>query len=470
MSHIKYVLTITIFSAAFLSCKKGFLTIAPQSQATEANFFKTTADVTTAVTAAYAPLRGSSQYHGHFVTMMEARGDNVEDQNPGGNAGREYNIDRFIANSDNVALSAAWGSIYNAIARCNMILSKLEVVANPALKQQYEGEMRFLRALNYFNVVRLWGAAPLVLQPITTAESKLLIRKSTTEIYAAIEEDLTKASTLLPTGYTVKTDIGRATAGAAKALLGKVYLTQKKFGPAATVLKDLLPLQTNPYKYQLLPNVSDVFKVDNKMNAEVIFAARYDKTLAGQGHGLSYYFNQPILDPKLLNAYEATDTRRALLNTVNVDANNKPVNKYADTFDPVTKTMGRDYIILRYADVLLMYAEAVNEQAYSSDEAGDAFTYLNKVRARANASLFTAAILPDQTSFRTAILQERRLELPLELQRWFDLVRTNTAVDALKNSGLTAITIQPYQFLFPIPQSEIEIMNNPVTFGQNDKY
>jgi starch-binding outer membrane protein, SusD/RagB family len=464
------VILLILFGSLFVACKKDFLTIAPQSQVTEANFYKTTADITIALTAAYASLQSSSQYNGHFVTMMETRGDNVEDQNPGGNAGRDYNIDRFTAKSDNVAISGAWSSLYNAIARCNTTLAHLDVVTNTTLQSQYEGELRFLRALHYFNIVRLWGAAPLVLKPATTEESKMLTRNSVAEIYTAIEEDLTKATSLLPAVFTEKTDIGRATAGAAKALLGKVFLTENKYAQAIAVLKELLPVNTNPYKYNLLPNVADVFTVTNKMNAEIIFAVRYDKTVAGQGHGLNTYFNQPPLDPKLLSAYSTGDTRRALLNTTTVDANNKPVNKYYDTFDPTTKNMGRDYIILRYADVLLMYTEALNEISYSNDEAGDAFVYLNKIRTRAGVPAYTATMLPDQASFRNAVLQERRLELPLELQRWFDLVRTNTAIEALKNSGLTTITIQPYQFLYPVPQSEIDIMNNPTKFPQNNNY
>ncbi len=465
---------IQVFSLAALlmtvACKKQFLDIAPQSQATEANFYKTTADITAAVTACYAPFQGSSMYNGHFTTLMEVRGDNVEDQNPGGNAGRDYNIDRFLAKSDNAAVSSAWSGLYNDISRCNTTLSHLDVVTNPSLRSQYEGELRFLRALDYFNIIRLWGPAPLVLKPTATEEATKLVRSPAADLYAAIETDLTQAVTLLPSVYAQPGDIGRATAGAAKALLGKVYLTEKKFSLAATVLKDLLPVGSNPYKYNLLSNIADVFSVTNKMNAEVIFAVRYDKTIPSEGHGLNYYFNQPVLDPKLLSAYGGTDKRRALLNTTTVDANNKPVNKYYDTFDPTNKAMGNDYIVLRYADVLLMYAEALNEGGYNGDPAGEPFVYLNKIRSRSGAILYTAVDLPDQGSFRTAIYNERRLEFPLEWQRWFDLIRTNTAIDALQNSGLTKITIQPYQYLYPIPQSEIDIMNNPTGFGQNQGY
>lgn len=460
----KYIYTLLFISTALFSCKKDFLTIVPQSLATDAAFYKTTADLNNAVTASYAPLQ--NMYGGNFISFMEVRGDNVEDLNPGGNAGTDYNIDRFLAKSDNAYIATTWGNLYDAVSRCNTALSHLDVVDNAALKSQFEGELKFLRALHYFNIVRLWGAAPLIMKPVTANEAKTIGRSAPAELYSAIESDLNQAITLLPVTYGSTADLGRATRGAAKALLGKVFLTEQKYSEAVNTLKDLTPISGNAYNYALLTNVGDVFNVSNKMNAEVIFAVRYNKTIVGQGHGLSQYFNQPALDPKLLSDYGTTDTRRALLNTVTIDANNKPVSKYYDTYDPNTKTLGNDFIVLRYADVLLMYAEALNEVGYSAA----AFDYLNAVRGRAKAALYTATELPDQATFRTAVLRERRLEMPLELQRWFDLVRTRTAIAALQNSGLTPISIQAYQYLYPVPQSEIDIMKNPAIFAQNPGY
>lgn len=460
----KYILFLFAGCITLFSCKKEFLTIVPQSLATDVAFYKNTTDLSNAVTASYASLQG--MYAGDLIALMEVRGDNVEDLNPGGNAGTYYNIDRFLAKADNIVLSATWGTLYNSIARCNTALAHLDVVDNAASKAQFEGELKFLRALHYFNMVRLWGAAPLIQKPVTAEEAKLIGRSSATELYTAIEGDLTQAIALLPVKYANAADLGRATQGAAKALLGKVYLTEKKYSQAVNVLKDLVPVAGNTYGYALLPNIADVFSVNNKMNAEVIFAVRYNKTLVNQGHSLSVYFNQPALDPKLLSAYSSTDTRRDLLNITTIDANNKPVNKYYDTFDASTKTLGNDFIVLRYADVVLMYAEALNEVGYSAA----AFDYLNALRIRAKARAYLPADLTTQESFRTAVLQERRLEFPLELQRWFDLVRTNTAITALAGSGLTPLTIQAYQYLYPVPQSEIDIMKNPAIFPQNPGY
>jgi starch-binding outer membrane protein, SusD/RagB family len=459
---MKKAIYILLISCVLFSCKKDFLTIVPQSSATGVAFYKNTTDLNNAVTACYSSLQ--NMYYGNFVTMMEARADNVEDLNPGANAGTEYNIDRFLAKADNTDITNTWATMYNAISRCNTALIHLDVVTDASLKTQFDGELKFLRALHYFNIVRMWGAAPLVLTPIDANTAKAMPRSSVTDIYAAIEKDLTDAVAELPVTFT-GANLGRATQGVAKTLLGKVYLTEQKYGMAVTTLQDLVS-SSNAYGYQLLPNIASVFDVNNKMNAEIIFAVRYNKSVIGQGHGLPTYFNQPGLDPKLISAYQPGDTRADLLNIIQLDINNKPVKKYYDTFDPNTKNLGNDFIVFRYADVLLMYAEAENEVAYSTD----AFQYLNAIRTRAGATTFTTTDLPDQASFRTAVLQERRLELPLEEHRWFDLIRTNTAIDALKNSGLTTIIIQSYQYLYPIPQTQLDLSTNKTGFTQNTGY
>lgn len=452
-----------------VSCKKSFLTPVPESTATSLNFYKTTADITNAVTACYQPLQSASMYAQDFIIMMELRSDNIEDQNPGGDAGREFNIDRFMAGSDNTIFSDAWFALYNGISRCNQVLAHLDVVTDNGLKAQYEGEARFIRALHYFNLVRLWGGVPVVLQPTSTQEAQSIGRSSVEAVYAAIEDDLIKAAAVLPATYA-SADLGRVTAGAAKGLLGKVYLTEKKYSQAVNALKDLIPAGTNPYKYTLLPNIADVFSVTNKLNAEILFAVHYDKTLINEGHTFPSYINRPVFDPNLLSGYQSGDTRRDLCNLVTVDANTAVMKKYADTFDPTTKLAGYDYIVLRYADVLLMYAEALNEVAYSSDPNSDNFKYLNLVRSRAKATVFTPTLLPNQGAFRDAVLQERRLELPMEFSRWFDLLRTNTAINALQNSALTKITIQPYQLLYPIPFQQVVVIHNPSIFPQNPGY
>jgi len=465
--YITYTAIFLMLTA--VSCQKSFLSPDPVSTATSVTFYKTPGDIANAVTACYQPLQANTMYGNDLQIMTELRSDNVEDQNPGGDAGREFNIDRFLAGSDNTIFSDTYYAHYNAIARCNQVLNHLDVVTDATLKAQYEGEARFLRALYYFNLVRLWGGVPLVLKPISTQEAMTVGRSSTTEVYAAIEADLTQAGNLLPKTYNAA-NTGRATSGAALGMLGKVYLTEQKYSQAVSTLKILIPPGTNPYKYTLLNNVADVFSTTNKFNSEVLFAVHYDKTLVNEGHTFGTYINSPVIDPNLLNAYQSGDTRRALLNITSVDATTRVVNKYYDTYDPTNKTAGNDYILLRYADVLLMYAEALNEVGYSSDPNSDNFVYLNLVRSRAKAAVFTPALLPDQASFRTAVLQERRLELPFEWSRWFDLIRTNTAIQAFQTTALIKQTIKPYQLLFPLPFQQVNVIHDPSIFPQNPGY
>jgi starch-binding outer membrane protein, SusD/RagB family len=455
---LQLICCLAALSLTLSSCNK-FLEIEPKSDPTVASYYKNTDDIRNAVNGCYAALQGKNQYMQHFITLMETRSDNVSDNNSGGNAGRDYNIDRFIAGADNVVFLEAWQSIYNDIYRCNLALSNMEVVNSAALRRQYEAELRYLRALNYFNAVRLWGDIPLTLIPVSPEASYNLIRNPQAEVYSAIEADLLAAAGGLPLAFG-GADVGRATKGSAQSLLGKVYLTEKKFGDAARVLQEVIASN----QYQLLPNIADVFASANKLNKEIVFAVRYNKSVVDEGHPVLTYFDGPVLDPALLNGYQSTDNRRDLLNTVPSNSRN-PVKKYFDAFDLNTNNVGNDFPVLRYADVLLMCAEALNEQAYNGS--GMSMSYLNQVRARANASTFTSTNLPDQASFRNAVYQERRLEFPLECQRWFDLVRTNTAGPAMQAVNLN---IQPWQYLYPIPLTEVQIVNDPKTFPQNPNY
>jgi hypothetical protein len=453
----------TLLLAALLSaCGEDFLDRSPQSEVDVPNFYRTAADINSAVNAAYGALQKNEQYGSDFLVLMEYRSDNAVDNDPSANAGIRYDIDRLREIPTNSVLSGAWGSLYNGIYRCNEILARIDDIAmEETLKNRYRGEARFIRALSYFNLVRLWGPVPLVRTPITTQESQRTQRDDVSQVYAAIEEDLLLAARDLPPSYP-PAEAGRATSGAAKALLGKVYLTEKKHSEARAILKEVIDAKT----YSLLPNLADVFSVANKNNAEVVFAVKYRKGGVGEGHGL--YFGTVALDPvdpSLKSAYAPADTvRRRLLDLVTLSGTQKVVRKYFDQLSGAND-VGNDFIVLRYADVLLMYAEALNEEGYQGG--GEAFTALNAVRTRAKLGPLTAAELPDQVGFRAAVLNERRLELALENHRWFDLLRTGTALPALQSVG---IAVPDTRLLYPVPQSEIDIMDNPTGFPQNPGY
>ncbi|CCH51333.1 RagB/SusD domain protein [Fibrisoma limi BUZ 3] len=456
---------ILLCGLGLVACQNDFLDLKPQSQPNVDNFYRTANDFGNAVNGAYDALQSSNQYGGDFNTLIEARGDNVLDNDPSSNAGLRYNIDRFIEPTTNTILRDTWGSLYTGINRCNLILDKIDAVAMDArLKARYKGEAQFIRALSYFNLVRLWGRVPLVLKAGTTADARSYVRNDVTEVYAAIEKDLTDAAANLPASYT-GADIGRATSGAAKGLLGKVYITEKKYAQAVPVLREVITSGT----YRLLPNVADVFNVANKNNAEIVFAVKFRKGVGGsltEGHGLWYGTNiGDNIEPTLRAAYPAGDKRLPLTVQVPVPSNvNVVPRKYYDEFS-ATNDVGNDFPVLRYADVLLLYAEALNEVEYQAT--GEAFQRLNEVRTRAGVATYTATQLATKDAFRAAVINERRLELALENDRWFDLIRTGTAVDALK---VTNITVPTYRVVYPIPQSEIDTYNNPTAFPQNQGY
>ncbi len=451
--------------AAFLglsACEKDFLELAPESQPNVNDFYKNAGDILNGVNAAYASLQTGSLYGGRdFQDLTEYRADNVFDNDPSANSGLRYNVDRFLAGSENTIFESVWRRLYLTVYRCNIVLDRIDGVEMDAtLRNRYKGELQFIRALAYFHLVQLWGPVPLVLKDQTTEASRSNVRNTVAEVYAAIESDLKAAATNLPKSYAAA-DLGRVTSGAAKGLLGKVYLTQKKYPDAVTTLREVV----TSGDFTLMATPALVFDPKNEYNKEILFAVRFSLANASESHGL-YYSSQigDFVEPSLRNLYGATDQRKALLDLRKpTGTQNQTAVKFFE--EPTNNVVGTDFPVLRYADVLLMYAEALNEAGYQAT--GDALTNLNAVRTRAGVPAYASAELPNQAAFRDAVLLERRLELPLELHRWYDLVRTGRAKDALKAIGLT---IQDFQLLFPIPNSQVQIYNNPTGFPQNQGY
>ncbi|WP_242156266.1 RagB/SusD family nutrient uptake outer membrane protein [Aestuariivivens sediminis] len=455
MRIIIYIVTLFLVIS---SCSDSFTDLASENNSTTDSFYKTPDDFNAAIMAAYAKLQGQV---GLYFELSEWRSDNLDLGAPTAGTQDRYNINKFQETSANELIRDAWANYYNGIFRANSVTDNLGGVNfDEILMKQYEAEARFIRALTYFNIVRLWGDAPIISSVVSSEESLKIGRSPVTEVYQFIEEDLQFAANNLPSSYPAQ-DYGRATSGAAKTLLGKVYLTQKKYGDAVTVLNGVLG------EYGLLNNVADVFDTGNKNNSEIIFSIRFNKEIQGEGHGLWFAVSDISISPftsKIINAYTESDARKDLIDYVPAGNLLVPA-KFFDT-ESSFRNFGNDYILLRHADVLLMLSEALNEQGYQSG--GTAFSYLNEVRERSNLTPLTATDLPDQARFREAVLQERFLEFPFEGHRWFDLVRTNTAASEI-NSGI-GVVIQDYQLLYPVPQAEIEKINNTSIFYQNNGY
>jgi tetratricopeptide (TPR) repeat protein len=383
-------------------------------------------------------------------------------------------------------MHSTWQNYYQAIFRINTIIEKLNgadvaVVKN---KDRYIAEAKFLRALSYFDLVRIFGAVPMITSPVTIGEGYKIGRESVDNIYnKVIIPDVLGAESGLPLKFT-GSDVGRPTKGAAKALLGRVYLTLKDFAKAEIKLQEVTTMG-----YALLPNYNDLFDYSkDEHHSEYIYDIEYEQGM-GEGSRLTNAFapnSQPFTTffgiggngdeqnsptQALINLFDPKDKRRditvgvtggfynrdSVLVKLPTNTNQTYTKKYI-TPVPVINDSRANWKVIRYADVLLMLAEALNENGKTTE----ALTYLNQVRARAGLTGYSN-LTKDAT--RANIYLERRLELSFEGVRWFDLVRTGQAYATLQKDGML-----PYMTVFPIPLSQIQLINNPTIFPQNEGY
>ncbi len=460
----KILVLASLATLLMTSCGDSFFDLEPASSVTIDKVYKTASDYNVAVIGCYAKLQSQVNF---YTECCEYRSDNLSLDAPTAGTQDRYDIDHFTEKPSNGILSSYWANFNNNVYRCNLLLDQIDG-ANFAenLKKQYKGEAMFIRALNYFNMYRIWGGIPATKHVVSAAEALKVARYSDEQMFDLIAGDLKEIvdNNYLPETYS-SADMGRATSGAAKALLGKVYLTFHKWTEAKDILSQLIG------KYQLVSPIAQVFNVDNKNNNEIIFAVHFNKEIEGEGHSYWYNLTNASDDTNqtssLLNTFPTGDTRKDLITYVQVEKNVRLMNKFYDTKSPTFKTVGNDLILLRYADVLLMYAEALNEIQYDASEGSLALKYLNAVRQRAGISNLTAKQLPTQDKFRKGILVERQREFPYEGQRWFDLVRMGFAKSVMAENG---VEIKDYQLLFPIPQQEIEKVGNKSIFWQNPGY
>ncbi len=460
----KTIILASLATLLMTSCGENFFDLEPASSVTVDKVYKTASDYNVAVIGCYSKLQSQVNF---YTECCEYRSDNLTLSAPTSGTQDRYDIDHFTEKPSNGILSSYWANFNNNIYRCNLLLDQIDNADfSESLKKQYKGEAMFIRALNYFNMYRTWGGVPATKHVVSAAEALKIGRYSDEQMFDLIAGDLKEivSNNYLPDSYT-SADMGRATSGAAKALLGKVYLTFHKWTEARDILAQLIG------KYQLVTPIAQVFNVDNKNNNEIIFAVHFNKEVEGEGH--SYWFNitnatdDTNQSNSLVNTYPTGDTRKDLITYVKAANNVYLMNKFYDVKSTTFNVVGNDQILLRYADVLLMYAEALNEIGYDASEGSLALKYLNAVRERAGISDLTAKQLPTQEKFRKGILVERQREFPYEGQRWFDLVRMGFAKSVMAENG---IEIQDYQLLFPIPQQEIEKIGDSSILWQNPGY
>ena len=509
-------LSILLLLISFCSCKKVIDTV-PLSTLSTVTYYSNVAEMKAALTGCYNGLQKPMNVEWQ---LTELRTDNSKQGSPGSTASTNRDLsdlDMFTPSTSHQTIYNYWLYSYNNIRNCNIVLQKSGVVYDAAAgvnnftavpipttdaeRKQIAGEALFIRAYHYFNLVRLYGGVFLVHTPITAVEAKTMNRVDEASIYKFIEADLKAAianTSALKFNQIAASDLGHANAWAAKGLLAKVYLTLNRKTEAATLLQDII----SNSGYGLQSTYANVFAITNEMNSEIIFAVRYKSgglglgghfantfaplgsgsaVINGDGDGLNYPTND-------IDTATNGDIRKATIMAVygTGTAAKLYVKKF---FSPVviTDDAENDWPVLRYADILLMMAEA---QGYSPSS----IDYINSVRPRAGLPLYTVTNITNVTQFELALSNERRIEFAFENQRWFDMVRFNSTLITLTSEQIMKdhftdeffnhyrLYVAPaptlaelyaqttrQRMLLPIPQREIDT-NTGLVIPQNPGY
>jgi hypothetical protein len=464
----------------YTGCAKNLKEI-PNSFLEEDNSFKTASDATVALDAVYARLR--TIYSLTMVNLADLNSEELTIQAVGGASSLE--LDNNVYTASNPNFDDFYTNNYLLIDRANRVIKNVPGIAMDATaKAQIIGEAKFLRALAYFNLVQAFGDVPLVTTPTADVIHVAIKRNAAADVYAQIIGDLKDADAAgLPVKYTAAGQVGRATIGAVRSILAKVYLTTKDYPNAASMAKEVIDSKA----YTLFPDYKNVFPPENKNGQEHIFSAQYSclKTAYGSPFAefFAIYFSYPVnqgggtyqADSTYVGSYLPGDYRKQITivtQKVNpatgalvVSRTGPSVDKYWDPSPCGEYTARNNFMIIRYADVLLMYAEALNE---ISGPTADAYDAINQVRARARNG--NPAANPQdlsgltQEQFRDAVLQERGWELCYEGHRRWDLLRTGKYLSVLQAAG---IPVAAKNLLYPIPQHEMDV-NSALT--QNTGY
>lgn len=450
----------------FFSCSDDFTELAPISNRNEAEFYKNANDFIAAINSSYAGLQDNGVYGRAYWTMFEMRSENT-DQGPDatGLARQFAEINTFTENPLNEQVTAAWVSSYDVIANSNVILSKIESVEmDSTLKGRIKGEALFLRSLMYYHLAIAYGNIPLQLTPYQVGDE--LEQVNSDIVYNQLIQDLRDAEEFLPVNYP-DSDIGRATKGAAATLLAKVHLTINQDSEAEAVLRRII----DDYNYRLLDNYKDIWGVENENNDESIFEVQFISGGIGQGSpftndfspsaflqtGSGFGRNRPT--DALVNSYSEEDLRfEPSIGTSYINAEGETtlanyIKKYES--EPQTEyDSDVNFIVFRYADVLLMLAEAIGDSP-------EAYDLINEVRNRAGLEDIDGN---SPGTFEEKLLHERQLELAFENHRWPDLRRFGAEREVFETAE-EVVEPSDVRDLFYIPQRELDINPN---FTQNN--
>jgi starch-binding outer membrane protein, SusD/RagB family len=470
----KTIIITLLLGFSQIGCKEEFLNVVPETNLSSATFFTKEADFLQAVNASYVPLRAIVNDRAWLLGEMHSDNAYYYRNILFGATEQQEDIADFAVPTANGVTSNThvlnqYRLDYQIIARTNQVLASIDAVDfNADTKNNLKGQAQFLRAYAYFELVRYFGKVPLHLTPVTNRQEAALPLANVDDVYAQIIKDATAAATgLFPKS---KQEAGRATSGTAKMLLANVYMVQKKWADAEKLLKEIVA--SNEYK--LMPDFNDAFSTNtgNKNNSESIFEVQFQEGASGYNGAIMYNYMprpmsgdelkpisgtsnpQPLTGegngaptPDLIASFEKGDKRLdGTIAYVTISGSlraNKtfPYNrKFAKTHSLHGNT-GNNFPIYRYSEALLFLAEALTEQG----KMGEALPILNQVRSRAGLPAATATA---QAALRTQIYQDRRSELAFENKRWFDLVRTGTAIEVITAYG-NRIKAKPVDYYYP---------------------
>ena len=453
MNYLYKIIKLLIITSVLNACSDDFLDLEPITEIATTNFWQTQDDAEAMIIGCYDALQPDTYYGFDLYTYGGVRSDNCF---AGGDNPDNFAIDNFAENSTNGNITRTWRQIYFAIGRTNTVLNRVsqmeDEVFDEGKKDNILGEAYFLRALHYFNLVRLWGSVPLVLEETTSLDPDEIkvSRTPVDDIYTQVIMDFELAQQLLPAEPPIN---GRLSKGAAEAFLAKVALTRGNY-PDVLAWTELVMNRG----YRLLENFDHLFDQENKNNDEVIFSIQYAGGIEGnvfpelvlptpEASFEFIKFNTPT--PNSVDQFEVGDLRAG---TSYVERNGVLYLfkwRNGEAFNSADHN-----VIMRYADVLLMRAEALNLQ----DRATEAIVLLDQVRNRAGLDDYDGPATRE--SVDAAIFQERRVELMYEGHRWFDLVRRGFEVTRQAISAAKGIDISEDRMLFPIPQQEIDRNEN----------
>jgi len=480
----------TILTAMVLSACSD-LDIKPDGINTAENLFETEQDAEAAVNAMYASMQTHDVYN-QFMEVVQSQGTDDAEWGYGRNTSNinKLQMDKFQFDASSDLIYRFWENHYKNINRTNIVLDRVaDMSIDEEVKSRFLGEAHFLRAMMYFNMVRLFGKVPLVTKPTTILEGLQVRRTSTDSVYQLIISDLMASESSLPTQYSPD-DYGRPTKGAATALLAKVYLTNKEYDKAKESAQAVMEMG----QYALWPTYKQVFDIANENIGESIFEIQFvgtggtDASVSSSYQGFfkppasvrapeegsfSGYGDNPVTENHY-NIYSPGDNRRDVNVLYEPGAPSSVqfpyyVNKYQDPQATNVSDGGNNYYILRYADVLLMYAEAENELNGPTALAYDAF---NQIRRRGfgyplevpSPADLTAGLSKEQ--FLDSLMVERRREFAFEGQRRFDLLRWGKLKEAVTAQDPSILVLDKH-ILFPIPEQE-RLVND--LLDQNDDY